>query len=405
MLKEKRLIKLSLLVFWCCSLNIFAQTSGEATVEKLVLYGYENVRWKDTPTERIYTIESNEEKRIGLGVANALRIIQAQGLPKDKFCRVIVTDNNVPQLALTYYSTDRDSTNIQLSEWETSYDLGDSWKNVKKERKNNSSLFKVNIIVYPQLSYMNMIITQIYQVLFDLSPAIEVSLWPGGKLTGMLKIPVYNDGYGYYENKVHPGHLTISQRFRLPYNIKGKATFGYFNSDTWGADFQLFYPFADERFSLTARASYIGIGYWNGFRLKYSGYDHMRATWSLGGHFYWPEYNTQFSLKYEKYIRHDTGVKFEMIRHFRYASVGFYAQKGTEAKMNGGFRFQVLLPPYKVKRHGYIPRVNVSNNMGIIYNANNERYYYKDFKAEVSDNIMEENRYNPFFIKSELRNY
>ena len=130
MLKEKRLIKLSLLVFWCCSLNIFAQTSGEATVEKLVLYGYENVRWKDTPTERIYTIESNEEKRIGLGVANALRIIQAQGLPKDKFCRVIVTDNNVPQLALTYYLTDRDSTNIQLSEWETSYDLGDSWKNV-----------------------------------------------------------------------------------------------------------------------------------------------------------------------------------------------------------------------------------------------------------------------------------
>ena len=405
MLKKKRLIKLSLLVFWCCSLNIFAQTSGEATVEKLVLYGYENVRWKDTPTERIYTIESNEEKRIGLGVANALRIIQAQGLPKDKFCRVIVTDNNVPQLALTYYLTDRDSTNIQLSEWETSYDLGDSWKNVKKERKNNSSLFKVNIIVYPQLSYMNMIITQIYQVLFDLSPAIEVSLWPGGKLTGMLKIPVYNDGYGYYENKVHPGHLTISQRFRLPYNIKGKATFGYFNSDTWGADFQLFYPFADERFSLTARASYIGIGYWNRFRLKYSGYDHMRATWSLGGHFYWPEYNTQFSLKYEKYIRHDTGVKFEMIRHFRYASVGFYAQKGTEAKVNGGFRFQVLLPPYKVKRHGYIPRVNVSNNMGIIYNANNERYYYKDFKAEVSDNIMEENRYNPFFIKSELRNY
>ena len=33
-------------------------------------------------------------------------------------------------------------------------------------------------MVYPQLSYMNMIITQIYQVLFDLSPAIEVSLWP-----------------------------------------------------------------------------------------------------------------------------------------------------------------------------------------------------------------------------------
>ena len=405
MLIKKKFIGISLLVFWCCSFNVWAQTSGEATVEKLVLYGYENVRWKETPVERIYTIESNEDKRIGSGLANALKIIQDNGLPNEKFCRVIVTDNDVPQVVLTYYSLKGDSTNVRTGDWETSYDLADSWDLVKKEKKRNSSLYKVDVVVYPQLSYMNMIITQIYQVLFDMSPAVEVSLWPGGKLTGMLKIPIYNDGYGVFEDKIHPGHLTISQRFHLPYNIKGKATVGYFNADRWGADVQFFYPFADQRFSATARLSYIGIGYWDSFRLKYNGFDHMTTAWSLGGHFYWPEYNTQFSLKYEKYIRNDHGVKFEMIRHFRYASVGFYAQKGVDAKLNGGFRFQVLLPSYKVKRHGYIPRVNLSNNMGIIYNANNERYYYKDFKAEASDNIMENNRFNPFYIKSELEKY
>ena len=29
-----------------------------------------------------------------------------------------------------------------------------------------------------------------------------------------------------------------------------------------------------------------------------------------------------------------------------------------------------------------------------------ERYYYKEYKAEASDNIMEKNSFNPYFIKS-----
>ncbi len=41
----------------------------------------------------------------------------------------------------------------------------------------------------------------------------------------------------------------------------------------------------------------------------------------------------------------------------------------------------------------------------IVYNAGNERYYYRQYKAEVSDNIMEENSFNPYFIKSELLNF
>lgn len=38
-----------------------------------------------------------------------------------------------------------------------------------------------------------------------------------------------------------------------------------------------------------------------------------------------------------------------MIRHFRYASIGFYAMKAEHANSNGGFRFQVALPFYKTK--------------------------------------------------------
>ena len=384
----------------------FGQTGGEYTAEELVGLGFENVRWTENDTERIYTIENNVYKANGVGIAKAIEVIQRTGLPMDKTCKVIVTNLDVPELSLTYQPNGNDTTTVGVSEgWQTSYDI-DGWNEVKKVKLKNSSRFKVDIVVYPQLSFKNLIITQIYQALFTLNPAIEVSLWQGMKLTGQVIIPVYNDGYGYLNDKVKPGFITLSQNFRLPYNIKGKATIGYFSADRYGGDLMLFYPLKwDQRFSLEGRAGLTGIGYWDGFHLHYD--PDISVTWSLGGNFYWPRYNTQFSLKGEQYLMGEKGVKFEMVRHFRYASVGFYAQKGQDAKSNGGFRFQILLPPYKYKRfkNKYIPRVNTSSQMGIVYNAGNEQYYYRQYRSAADENIMNNNKFNPYFIKSELSNY
>ena len=374
-------------------------------VEELVEHGFENVRWTENEDECIYTIENNVYKAEGVGISKAIDIIQKHGLPTDKRCKVIVTHLEVPELSLTYHPNRNDTTvTNNKAGWQTSYEIGQSWDSIKKEKAKNSSRFKVDILVYPQLSFKNLIITQIYQVLFTLNPAVEVSLWPGMKFTGQLIVPVYNDGYGYLQDKVHPGFITLSQRFRLPFNIKGMATIGYFSADRYGADLQLFYPFKDERFSLEGRIGSVAIGYWNGFNLHYD--TEFSTTWSLGANFYWPRYNTSFSLKGEQYLMGEKGVKFEMIRHFRYASVGFYAQKAKEANSNGGFRIQVLLPPYKYKRfkNKYIPRLNTSYNMGIVYNAGNERYYYRQYRSTADENIMNSNRFNPYFIKSEISN-
>ena len=387
------------------SLVMCGQSGTNKAVEELTNHGFENVRWIEDEKECIYTIENNVYKAQGVGIAQALDIIQKYGLSTEKRCKVIVTHLEVPELSLTYHPNQCDTTNVaDKRQWETSYEVEDSWSSIKKEKAKNSSRFKVDILVYPQLSFKNLIITQIYQALFTLNPAIEVSLWPGMKFTGQLILPVYNDGYGYLQDKVHPGFITLSQRFRLPFNIKGMATVGYFSADRYGADLQLFYPFKDERFSLEGRIGSVAIGYWNGFNLHYD--TEFSTTWSLGTNFYWPRYNTSFSLKGEQYLMGEKGVKFEMIRHFRYASVGFYAQKAKEANSNGGFRIQVLLPPYKYKRfkNKYIPRLNTSYNMGIVYNAGNERYYYRQYRSAADENIMNSNRFNPYFIKSEISN-
>ena len=376
--------------------------TGNETIEELISMGFENVRCTENENERIYTIENNVYKAQGFGLAKAIEIIQQQGLPSGKQCKVIVTHLEVPEMSLTYRpSTNNESLSTSgNTSWETSYDI-DGWEEVRKEKAKNSSRNKVDLLVYPQLSYKNLIITQIYQALFTLNPAVEVSFWPGMKFTGQLIVPIYNDGYGIYQDKVHPGFITLSQSFRLPYNIKGKATLGYFNADRYGADLMIFRPFkADERFSLEGRLGFVGIGYWDGFKLHYD--TDMTWTWTVGANFYWPRYNTQFSLKGEQYLMKDRGVKFEMIRNFRYASIGVYAMKGKEANSNGGFRFQVLLPPYKQKRHKLIPRVSTSYNMGIAYNAGNEQFYYKQYRSETNENIMNNNSFNPYFIKTEI---
>ena len=376
--------------------------TGNETIEELISMGFENVRCTENENERIYTIENNVYKAQGFGIAKAIEIIQRQGLPSGKQCKVIVTHLEVPEMSLTYRpSTGNESLSTSgNTDWETSYDI-DGWEEIRKEKAKNSSRYKVDLLVYPQLSYKNLIITQIYQALFTLNPAVEVSFWPGMKFTGQLIIPVYNDGYGIYQDKVHPGFITLSQSFRLPYNIKGKATLGYFNADRYGADLMIFRPFkADERFSLEGRLGYVGIGYWDAFKLHYD--TDMTWTWTVGANFYWPRYNTQFSLKGEQYLMKDRCVKFEMTRNFRYASIGVYAMNGKEGRSNGGFRFQALLPPYKQKRHKLMPRVSTSYNMGIAYNAGNEQFYYKQYRSETNENIMNNNSFNPYFIKTEI---
>lgn len=373
---------------------IYGQAGEQTAINELIDLGFENIRFVENENERIYSLENNVYKAEGVGISKAIEIIEKHELANDKTCKIIVTHLEIPEILLTGKKGD----------WQTSYDLGNSWNEVKKDKAKNSSRFKADILLYPQLSYKNLIITQIYQALFTINPAIEISLWPGMKFTGQIIVPIYNDGYSMLNDKVRPGFITLSQRFRLPFNIKAKATVGYFNVDRYGCDLTIFRPFKDERFSIEGRIGATGIGYWDGFKLHYD--RDLSLTWTAGANFYWPRYNTQFSLKGEKYLMGEKGIKFEMIRHFRYASIGFYATKAKEANANGGFRFQVLLPPYKYKRfkNKYIPRINTSYNMGIMYNAGNEEYYYRQYRSEANENIMNNNRFNPFFIKSELSN-
>ena len=377
----------------------------DQAVQILIDLGFENISYDDTSTERVYVLENAAYRLNGIGIAKAIDVISRNGMPdNEKACRLIFLKNNVPEISLLFNPTKEDSAqDCKVPEWEVSYDLGDDWRKVTRGKKMNSSLYKVDIVVYPELSLKNLIITQIYQVLFNLSPAIEVSLWNGMKLTAQVVFPVYNDGFGVYAGKVHPGFITVEQTVRLPYNIWSTLTLGMFNAGRYGGEVSFYHPFKDERFSVEGAIGLTSTYYWNKFELVYG--TKKRLTWNVGGSFYWPRYNLQFTGKVEQYLLGERGVRVDVIRHFRYCSIGFYAMKAKDIRSNGGFRFQVALPPYRYKRRGYVPRVMPSNNMGIAYNAGNERVYYRNFRSNPSENIMYLNRFNPYFIKSALLNF
>ena len=395
-------------MFLCCLLAGCAAWAQSSRVDSMAVRladeGFANVRAVETADYTVFTIENDRYKIPSEGFAYAAKLIEASGLGVSKPVKVIGTSFKIPEVTLTY----------EDGSWSTTKRLDASWDAVRKQRKLNNSFGKIDLVVYPQVSLMNLIINQVYQSLFTLNPTLEVSLWPGAKLTYQLVIPIFTDFFEDRYYKVHPGFITLSQRFRDPWhlNIQVKLTIGNFSNNRYGAALEAWYYFPNERFSIDAQLGVVALSYFEGFVWRHT--LEPSFLWSVGGNYYNAALKTQFSLHAARFMMGDYGLKFEMIRHFRHCSIGFYLEKGgdlvpgklkfeTIAKTNGGFRFQIALPPYRMKRHGYIPRVNTSGQMGMGYNANNEQYYYKEYKTEASDNIMSNNYYNPYYINSRLR--
>lgn len=377
--------------------SVLAQDRMESIRTALESEGFSNIRTADAGDKYLLTIQNDAWKLQASGIAAAIRTLEKEGFLEDKAVEMIVTDYDVPQVTLKY--------NPNVGSWEVTHRLDrDNWKLVSRQAKTASSFGKVDINVYPQVSLMNLIITQVYQSLWQLNPALEVSLWPGGKVSYQVKIPIYNDGYGKRESKVHPGLFTVSQRFRIPYaDIMGKASAGVFSNNRYGlgVDWNRRFNFAPWMW-LEGSFAMLGLCYWDGFVLHYD--KDLAPYWSMGGGFYVPQLETSFTGRVQKFLLDDYGIKCEMIRHFRNCSIGFYAEKGLNnyAHTNGGFRFSIALPPYRYKRHGYIPRVGSTGNLGMTYNANNEQRWYKETKFEASDNITTSNAFNPYYIKKEI---
>ena len=376
LLRFKWIVRLSFVAFALATVGSAWAQSGEETVKHLVEMGFENVGWTEDEHERVYVLQNSAYRQQGVGVGKAVDLIQREGLAPMKKCRIVLLDNNVPQISLSYSPMVGDSVpQASRQDWDVSYELGDTWKQARRVVKSNSSLFKVDVVVYPWLMFQNYKLSKMYDYVFQLSPAIEVSMWKGMKLTAQVVVPIQNDYYGRPYSQIRPGFLTLSQSVRLPYNIFLRGIVGFYEGGRSGAELRAKYILPDEHFWLTGRLGVTRKGYWD----HWSYYHGKKWTtdFHVGLHYYWPRFNTEFMVKGERFLLGEYGSQFEMYRHFRYASIGFYAMKifgkddAANNGFNGGFAFRVALPPYKYKRKGYMPRL-VAGEFGFRYNSGRE---------------------------------
>ena len=383
------------------------ESRAEEAARRLVEAGFLNVRSVETPEFTAFTVENDYYKLPAEGFARAVQILEGAGLDESKPVKLIGTSYKVPEVTITF--------NPESGRWNTTKRLDASWDAVRKQKLYNNSFLRTDITVYPVVSLINLIITQVYQSLWELKPALEINLWPGARFSYQLVIPVFTDFFETQYRYIHPGMITLSQRFRDPWHlgIQGKLSIGQFSNNRFGALLEAAYWFPNERFWVDTQLGVVSVGSFRAFHWRY--YWEPEFVWNVAANYYNAFLQTQFTLRAQRFLYGDYGIKFEMVRHFRHVSVGFYAEKGLifgqdgkpvasslQPHTNGGFRIHISLPPYRNRRHGYVPRIGTSGQITYDYNANNEQVYYKEVRAEAADNLASKNYYNPYYINGYL---
>lgn len=379
-------------MLFCTMDFLYAQREGNV-VEALVQEGFENVSREVRASEEIITFENTLWRANGEGIAEAMKIIELYPLLPGKARRVVVLRNKVPQVSL------RLEAGETTRDWVVSYSLGESWVRVRDVAYVNNSRWKADVVFYPQFSLRNQKYHKIYDVLFNIAPALEITPVRGMKITGQVIIPVFNE-YGDLYKEVRPGFLTVQQSFRVE-NVFVQASVGNFNQNRWGMDVSFFRPFTKgwlQYFALQGQMGLTGSSYFYDWNWHYG--PTKLFTWNVGGSYYNPRYNVQCDVKVEKFLAGDIGVRADMTRHFKRASIGFYVMKNDRDNLDGGFHFSILIPPMKYKRNRFV-RVAPAKYFNLEYKAAGLFFNGKSYKTVPGQSKAEDN-FNPNFIKSQL---
>ena len=102
LLTTKGIASLLFLLFVLFDMTVLRAQSADQTVKHLVEMGFENVGWTEDEQERVYVLQNSAYRQQGVGVAKAVDLIQKEGLPESKRCRIVLLNNNVPQISLSY---------------------------------------------------------------------------------------------------------------------------------------------------------------------------------------------------------------------------------------------------------------------------------------------------------------
>jgi len=348
-----------------------ALVANAQITQSLVAEGFENVKVVDNVGISYVTFEDNIYRDTYRGVNKALSTA-LQNVEEGKGLDVVVAALDEPQLHIAIdastvgqYRGGICSLADVYSSMAIDLDYDDSWKllNGNGADKENSSSWKMDFVVYPELSLSNTTFEALYRYYFNLAPALEMELWKGAKLTLQADIPIVTNMTGQY-NKVRPVFLTLEQNFYLTHGFSVRLVGGNFNNNRAGGLLCAKWMSKDGRWTLggnvgaTVQSIVTTEKGWTFSK-------QLRTSFKAYATYYLSKFDTELTLQANRYIFGDFGVRGDVTRHFGAATVGVYAMI-VKKEVNGGFHFSVPLPGKKFMAHK-TARIRPANSWGMEY--------------------------------------
>lgn len=375
----------------------------------LLVLGFENISIGSTDNSDWIIFEDRINRNSSDGIEEVIHeIIDSPDIQKET--DIILLRNRLPVLKchlskdlITDYKKGIISFNDVLKGVIIVNNTDDYRQGLKKGRVVNSSSGKIDLVVYPQVGLANYRLDKLYMIDISVAPALKMQLWPGAKFTGQVIFPVYNNLKGEVDY-IRPGIVVLSQSLHLRDNVFGCLSVGNFTEDRMGVDAELNYRSNKGYWGIGANVGLTGSSTFYDGRWEVS--DWKRVNFALKTFFYEPVYNLQFDLSIGQYIYGDCGGRLDCRRHFGEILVGVFAMYSGKVA-NGGFLFSIPLPGRKRKRSKKFPiRVMLPEYFDWEYEAQCGPDYLnrrlgRSYRTDNDRN--DEYRFNPLFIKSNLR--
>lgn len=373
-------------------------------IHKLVDNGFENVRVKLDDQKVIIAYENRIYRFDVDAVREVLKIVVPELSDLQKII-LIPLNRKIPLVSIEILLLDCKNyfdsliTGKELAgKLKIDFDTDEIYGELQKEEIENSSSFKFDIALRPQLNfefgpYNKPVLSQI-----NIVPGINTSWWKGMNFNYELIVPLIND-FGTRGDSVRPGVITLNQVFRFPNNYFVSASAGFFTQSRYGFDLEIKkYSLNGDfsfglNFGLTSFASFTGI-------TRFYYYDAFSWTGSLSCEYRISKYDLTLGLTAGKFLMGDESIRFDINREFGEIEIGFFAIRSRDGISNGGINITIPIFPsqywkpnfvrFKTNENfflSYLVKSNTDQLIGLRYNTGSRLGFFNK-------------KLNPIFIKN-----
>ena len=246
--------------------------------------------------------------------------------------------------------------------------------------KPDASAQSVDVFLGADLNYRRFFFNErLYDLLIYVNPGLKFNFGKDWQIAAQALVPVVNQ-YGDFYSRVRPGVCTVSKEFL----IKGSAlkfSGGIFSAGRYGIDARWLYP-VNEWFAVESQLGFTG---YQSMEQKWQFSAMDRLTGNVKARFFLKKASSEIRISAGRYIYEDFGGQFEFYSHFRFTSIGLFAQYSTKSEWGAGAKVVFMLPFQNGLKAGKCT-FRPASNFRLTYDVMADSYGLKNYTIDPEEN-------------------